>query len=154
LCIIINNMKSVSATSAKQNFGAALALAKKEPVAIERHGKTVAVLVPANEAPSRERNRALARERQAAVEAGRLIRHQAIAIRLLKAGSEEASRLVKEALQRVKRWEDEQLCSQHFIDRWRELLALPVPEMAERMCGDMEGWGVALRQNSPWLKAA
>ncbi len=39
-------MKTISATSVKQNFGSALAAAAREPVAIERHGKTVAVLVP------------------------------------------------------------------------------------------------------------
>lgn len=147
-------MKSISATSVKQNFGAALAAAAREPVAIERHGKTVAVIMSASDAPNPGHERAQARQRQALVEAQRLIKHQAVAIRLLRAEPDEAQALIADALAVVQRWEDEHLCSRHFIDGWRRLLNLPPAELASEMCADVGGWGTALRQNSPWRAAA
>ena len=50
----------------------------------------------------------------------------------------------------VRRWADQNLCSQDYIDRWTEWLELPVAELAERMCADADGWGNAMRQNSPF----
>jgi hypothetical protein len=146
----MTGMVTVSATQAKQSFGAALAQSEIEPVAIERHGKVVAMLIAADQLPDLDTEKKLARLRQAGIEAERLIRHQALAIRLLKASPEAAERLVQQAKAVVDLWEERQLCSEHFISRWRALLALPLPELVERMCGDAEGWGRALRQNSPW----
>jgi hypothetical protein len=31
---------------------------------------------------------------------------------------------------------------------------LPAAELASQMCGDVDGWGPALRQNSPWHAGA
>ena len=36
------------------------------------------------------------------------------------------------------------------IERWRAMLAKPLAELVDAMCGEAEGWGAALRQNSPW----
>ncbi len=142
-------MLTLSATQAKQKFADALEKAELGPVAIERHGKVVAMMVPPGFQASVPVERKMARLRQERVEADRLIRHQRIAIRLL-TRPDDASRLLDQAKQAVERWQRESLCSHHFIGRWRALLALPVPELASRMCGDLDGWGVALRQNSPW----
>jgi len=142
-------MHTISATQAKQKFSEALGQAETHPVAIQRHGKMVAVMVPAGFVSSDQSERRLARMQQEKVEAERLIRHQRLAIRLLKE-PKHARKLVRQASQVVDRWEREALCSHHFIGRWRELLSLPIATLAEAMCTDLDGWGKALRQNSPW----
>ncbi|HZR37936.1 MAG TPA: type II toxin-antitoxin system Phd/YefM family antitoxin [Nevskia sp.] len=142
-------MQTISATQAKQKFSEALGQAENQPVAIQRHGKIVAMMVPPVFVSNDQSERRLARMQQEKVESDRLIRHQRVAIRLLKE-PEQASKLVRDASQVVDRWERESLCSHHFIGRWRELLSLPVGSLAETMCGDLDGWGKALRQNSPW----
>lgn len=142
---------SISATSAKQNFGEAIERAAEGPLEIKRHGRTVAIMVPPGyEFHDLALERKLARANQEKVEAERLIRHQRIAIKLLK-DPVVATPLVDEAKAVVDRWEREALCSSDFVSMWRRLLALPVPVLAERICDDLNGWGAALRQNSPWL---
>jgi len=143
-------MHKISATQAKQRFSEALDRAESEPVAIERHGRIVAMMVPPDYVSSDLSERRLARAQQEKIELDRLIRHQQIAIRLLTEKPERARKRVRDAIGVVDRWERESLCSQHFIGRWRELLSLPLASLAEQMCGDSDGWGKALRQNSPW----
>jgi hypothetical protein len=53
-------------------------------------------------------------------------------------------------LAEVQRWEDGALCSADYIERWRQWLALPVASLVQVMCSDAEGWGRAMRQNSPF----
>lgn len=142
----MDNMKRMSATDAKQNFGAALTAAAVAPVAIQKHGRTVAYLAAA---PAGDGDIARARERQLLVEQRRLIDHQRLALRLLRDPVGGAA-LVSAARQVVDRWAAQQSCSGDYVAAWRKLLALPVEELAERMCGDLNGWGTALRQNSPW----
>lgn len=144
-------MNELSATAAKQNFGEALRAAATGPVAISKHGRVVAVLAAAG-APMPE-DRRLARERQMAVELRRLIKHQQIAIALLSEPGRVAARMIDEARGVVDQWERSGACSQDYIVAWRRLLALPVRELAVRMCGDLNGWGNALRQNSPFRAA-
>ena len=143
-------MMLFSATAAKKNFSEALDQAEKEPVGVHRHGKTVALLIPvASFADSKRLEKQLARAEQRNVESHRLIKHQKIALQLV-VDVDAAAALIQQATETVARWEREQLCSHHYIDRWRQLLALPVRELAQAMCGDVNGWGSALRQNSPW----
>jgi hypothetical protein len=53
----------------------------------------------------------------------------------------------------VARWASEGLCSADYIARWQAWLALPLQQLAPLMCGDAQGWGPAMRQNSPFTAA-
>lgn len=123
-----------------------------EGTAIARHGKPIAWVVRADQAlvPKSRLERREARLKQAAVEDQRLIRHLRIGTHLLASPPDEARRMVEGALERVARWENEALCSRDYIEHWRALLALPAAQLVAAMCGDADGWGTALRQNSPW----
>jgi hypothetical protein len=92
-----------------------------------------------------------ARRLQAGVERERLMRHQRIASILLAMSLKDHARAIDSARQVVQRWRDERLCSADYIDRWSEILEMPIPEMAAVMVSDPDGWGTALRQNSPWV---
>jgi len=151
-------MDKVTASAAKQNFGQVLELAATVPVGIERHGKLVAAMVPPqwlDRAPLLDERRR-ARDDQMRVEQNRLMAHQRIGIDLL-ARKDRRKLLLAAARLEVKRWAAQRLCSQDYIERWSEWLALPVADLVERMCSDAEGWGTAMRQNSPFaaeLRAA
>ena len=151
-------MQQVSSTQAKQAFGALLETAAREPVAIEKHGKIKAIVAfPAffSEAGRREAQlaeRRAARLGQALVEKDRLIKHQRIGIDLLTLPEKARKALVQRALTVVERWQADGLCSQDYIERWQALLSLPSRELALSMTGNADGWGAALRQNSPWLE--
>jgi prevent-host-death family protein len=147
-------MDKVTASAAKQNFGQLLERAASGPVAIERHGKVVAAIVPPGwlQGASRVDDRRRAREQQQFLEQQRLMAHQRIGIELL--GRKHRRKQMLDAARReVRRWADQQLCSQDYIDRWSEWLALPDVELVDRMCSDAEGWGKAMRQNSPFTVA-
>jgi hypothetical protein len=70
---------------------------------------------------------------------------------LLEAPADQRAVLIHDALQQVDKWEAWNLCSSDYIDTWRTWLALPVEELAHVMCSGAQGWGVAMRQNSPFL---
>ncbi len=148
-------METISASHAKQSFGTVLARAALEPVGIERHGTLVAAVVPPGwlaRAEALDERRA-AREQQRQVELGRLLAHQRIGIELLAQPARRRA-LLAAARREVRRWEDKDLCSAEYIDRWREWLALPVAELVPLMCSDAKGWGAAMRQNSPFTATA
>lgn len=96
-------------------------------------------------------SRAAARLQQACIEQSRLMRHQRIALDLATFPHDAASQLIEQARQVVKRWKHEHLCSKDYIERWESILNLPPKEMSETIVSDMDGWGSALRQNSPWV---
>lgn len=53
------------------------------------------------------------------------------------------------ALDRVEKWDSEQLCNPRYIKAWRDILNMPVASMCESiLTNDPEG--VLLRQNSPF----
>lgn len=145
-------MKPITSSNAKNHFGAVLARLKDEPVAVERYGKTIAFLVPANRRLLNEHEvaRREARLLQAGVEKDRLNKHLRIGLALLSGPSAAVKSMLAGAQAEVARWERDGLCSTDYIDRWQRLLSLPAPELAQQMCGDAGGWGPALRQNSPW----
>ncbi|KQT07569.1 hypothetical protein [Ramlibacter sp. Leaf400] len=94
-----------------------------------------------------------ARELQQQIEQDRLTAHRRIGMELL--GREERrNHLLESARREVRRWAEQGLCSQDYIDRWSEWLSLPVGELVERMCSDAQGWGRAMRQNSPFGTAS
>lgn len=148
-------MNHVPASYAKQNFGEVLGRAAHAPVGIERHGKLVAALVPpdflARADVLDERRAARAAQRQ--VELARLAAHQRLGIDLLCARAPRQHRVIEDARREVARWHDRQLCSQDYIERWRAWLALPVKDLVQRMCSPAEGWGNAMRQNTPFVLA-
>lgn len=148
-------MERISASQAKQNFGEVLSSAMLAPVAIERHGKVVAILARPDMLAQRDplEARRQARAAQQAVEIARLMKHQQVAILLLSRPLDEAMALVALAQAEVDRWEALKTCSKVYIDLWREILRLSIPEIANAICSDWKGWGIALRQNSPWRVA-
>lgn len=143
-------MITLTASQAKQNFGALLGQLARGPVAIERHHKTVAVVLSPAAAQSVSDPRHLARQLQQQLELQRLMRHQQLAIDLLCAPRPAQHKRIQAALDQVKRWEAEHLCSADYIERWRQWLALPIAELAPLMCSAAQGWGPAMRQNSPF----
>lgn len=143
-------MFTLSASQAKQNFGALIKQLAQSPVAIERHHKTVAIVMSPELARSVPDPRQAARSVQQQRELQRLIRHQQLAIDLLCASAKARQNSLQAAQRVVERWQAEQLCSADYIQRWREWLALPVPDLARLMCGEADGWGSAMRQNSPF----
>ncbi|HSV35773.1 MAG TPA: type II toxin-antitoxin system Phd/YefM family antitoxin [Ramlibacter sp.] len=144
----------MTASDAKQNFGQALERASVGPIGIERHGKLVAALVPAEwlDKANLLDDRRIARDQQQQVEQRRLMAHQRIAIDLL-SHEETKKQLLEAARGQVRRWAEQGLCSQDYIDRWTEWLSLPDVELVDRMCSDAGGWGRAMRQNSPFAVA-
>lgn len=53
------------------------------------------------------------------------------------------------ALERVEKWDKEQLCNPRYIKAWRNILNMPVASMCESILTDAPE-GVSLRQNSPF----
>lgn len=91
----------------------------------------------------------LARERQRARSLDLRRRHAALAARLLAAPPAEAAALVRRARVVVDRWERDELCSGHYISRWRTRLA-GRPRQAAAALLEHDEWTDALLQNSPW----
>jgi hypothetical protein len=96
--------------------------------------------------------RLLARERENARRLGLRLVHAALAARLLAARRPEADALIAGARRAVDRWEREGLCSRHYIDRWRAMLAGPAERVARRLLEPGE-WQDALFQTTPWAFA-
>lgn len=145
-------LSSVTASSAKQNFGELLAAAARAPVTIERHGKPVAVIGPPallSELLHADPRRA-AREEQRQVEMRRLLKHHRIASVLATAQPAQRRLLISTALLAVDRWERDHLCSPEYVQRWRQWLARPVGELAVLMTSTHDPWAPAMRQNSPF----
>lgn len=153
----IDNMKNFSASQAKQSFGQLLEEAEKAPVGIERHGKVHAIVAAPRffsadpEAADQAHERKLARLKQTLVEKDRLIRHQRIALDLATLPKAARDALIQAARAEIGRWKRDRLCSADYIERWSDILAMPPQAMGARMTSDADGWGPALRQNSPWV---
>jgi PHD/YefM family antitoxin component YafN of YafNO toxin-antitoxin module len=146
-------MQTFTASQAKQNFGALLSQLEHSPVAIARHNKTVAVVMLPATAQALSNPRQQARAEQQQREQQRLMRHQQLAIGLLCATPAQQARQLKAAHAVVARWVKDGLCSADYIARWQAWLALPLQKLAPLMCGDADGWGPAMRQNSPFTAA-
>jgi antitoxin (DNA-binding transcriptional repressor) of toxin-antitoxin stability system len=149
-------MNTVPASHVKQNFGEVLAMAANGPVGVERHRKLVAAIVPPQWLDRQDAfdERRAARAAQRQVDLARLMAHQRVGIDLLCASPAQQRKRIAHARAEVDRWEADRLCSADYITRWRGWLDLPVPELVQRMCSDAQGWGVAMRQNSPFAVSA
>lgn len=53
------------------------------------------------------------------------------------------------ALERVEKWESEQLCNPRYVKAWRNILNMPVAMMCDSILTN-DPDGVSLRQNSPF----
>lgn len=150
-------MRHFTSSQAKQSFGELLKAAESGPVAVEKHRKVqVIVATPAHFAASQQgaelkAERRLARLNQTLLERDRLMRHQKMAIDLLTMPPADQARSIARARAMVARWQADGLCSEDYIQRWASILNLPVDQMAQTMVSDADGWGTALRQNSPWV---
>ncbi len=76
-------------------------------------------------------------------------RHAALAARLLTMPAAEAAAMLRYARSVVDRWERDDLCSEHYISRWRARLAGPARRAAAALL-EHNAWTDALLQNSPW----
>ena len=150
-------MRQFTSTEAKQHFGELLKAAAHGPVAVERHRKVQAiVLTPDHFAamqaqPDRQAERRVARLQKAMAEHERLIRHQRIAIDLLTLPRTGREQLIAKARATVAFWQAEHLCSSDYVQRWSDILAKPARDVARLIVDELDGWGPALRRNSPWI---
>lgn len=95
--------------------------------------------------------RLAARAQQAAVEQERLDRHHRIANDLLSLPDDGREALIANARVAVARWQADGLCSVDYVERWTEILSMTPSGMAAAIVSDADGWGNALRQNSPFV---
>jgi hypothetical protein len=91
----------------------------------------------------------LAREQQRVRRADARRRHADLAVRLLVMPAAQSAAALRRARAVVDRWEREELCSRHYIDRWRSLLAGGTRRAALALI-DYNDWTDALLQNTPW----
>lgn len=61
----------------------------------------------------------------------------------------DGERVRRLALERVEKWDNEQLCNPRYVKAWRNILNMPVAMMCESILTD-DPDGVSLRQNSPF----
>ena len=149
-------MKQMTSSRAKQNFGELLDAIERGPVAIERHKKVKAIVCHPDTFHARSSAEKLLAERRTAraeqllVDKDRLIKHQKLAIDLLLMSKAKRVRLIQRAKEEVQRWRIDRLCSPDYADRWEGLLDQDVDTLARAMSSDSLEGGTALRQNSPW----
>ena len=101
--------------------------------------------------PNEFAERLAARAQQAAVEQERLDRHHRIANDLLSLPDDGREALIADAREVVTQWQAERLCSVDYVERWTIILAITPSDMAATIMSDADGWGTALRQNSPFV---
>ena len=77
-------------------------------------------------------------------------KHLRIAVQFALGGSE-AITLKKDALRMVKLWQDRQLCSPVYIERWLNILNAEPAQVAKSLMTMDDEWGPAMRQNTPFV---
>lgn len=78
----------------------------------------------------------------------RLVKHDAVAC-ALRGGGAGAEEVLALAQAQVALWELRYLCSQDYIDAWKELLQQP--DLAAQVLEERSSRAAALRQNSPFI---
>jgi len=92
--------------------------------------------------------RRLARQEKAKRDAELMQLHVEAANALAGSGAQQVR---ERALLKIDAWEKKGLCSRYYIDEWRRMLNLPLEAMRQAMLRqDEQGWGTALRQNTPF----
>ena len=94
----------------------------------------------------------LANANQALTEKDLLIRHHQIALDLVTSTPGHRDQLICSARATVARWHSKRLCSLDHIERWNVILNMEPSKMATTMVSAIDGWGPALRRNSPWVE--
>ena len=61
----------------------------------------------------------------------------------------DGERVRRLALDRVEKWDSEQLCNPRYVMAWRNILNMPVAMMCESILTN-DPDGISLRQNSPF----
>ncbi len=64
--------------------------------------------------------------------------------------NDEARKLKEDALNMIKLWQDNQLCSPVYIHRWLKVLNAKPLEIARSLSTMDDEWGPAMRQNTPF----
>jgi len=91
----------------------------------------------------------LARFEQQRVVDQRKDRHLRLAVELAVDGARARDRINK-AKDQIELWRRGKLCSEFYIRKWSEVLAMRPKKMAQAMAGFGE-WESAMFQNSPWI---
>lgn len=94
------------------------------------------------------RARAEARLNQAQIELRRMIQHERVIAQM--SNADRRKQLTRAAEVHIARWASQGLCWSGYVDAWRDMLAMPVDQMANIILAP-DGRGPALRQNSPFL---
>lgn len=79
----------------------------------------------------------------------RLVKHKQVAKALRDGAGAGADEILALAHAQIMLWEQGQLCSQDYIDAWKELLKNPFD--AARVLEERSAHAAALRQNSPFV---
>lgn len=108
-------------------------------------GVTVGVL---RESPEMARRKQARADNQVKLAASRE-KHLKIAVKFALGGAE-ATALKKDALRMVKLWQDKQLCSPVYIERWLKILNAKPAQIAQSLATMDDEWGPAMRQNTPF----
>ena len=108
-------------------------------------GVTVGVL---QESPGLARRRQARADNQTKLAALRE-KHLKIALTFALGGPAALS-LKKDALRMAKLWQDKQLCSPVYIERWLKILNAKPMQIAQSLATMDDEWGPAMRQNTPF----
>jgi len=103
------------------------------------------------EAPEMTRRRQARADNQAKLAASRE-KHLKLAVTLALGGSEAMS-LKASALRMVRLWQEKDLCSPVYIERWLKILDAEPQQVAHNLLTMDDEWGPALRQNTPFAMA-
>jgi transcriptional regulator with XRE-family HTH domain len=108
-------------------------------------GVTVGVLQESADMARRKQARA---DNQTKLAASRE-KHLKLAVKFA-LGGPEATVLKNDALRIVKLWQDKQLCSPVYIERWLKILSAKPMQIAQSLATMNDEWGPAMRQNTPF----
>jgi len=108
-------------------------------------GVTVGVL---QESPEMARRKQARADNQVKLAASRE-KHLKIAVKFALGGAQ-ATALKKDALRIVKLWQDKQLCSPVYIERWLKILNAKPAQIAQSLATMDDEWSPAMRQNTPF----
>jgi len=79
----------------------------------------------------------------------RLVKHRPVAIALRGGPAAGANEVLALAHAQIMLWEQQNLCSQDYLDAWKELLQDPL--QAAQILEERSSRAAALRQNSPFV---
>jgi hypothetical protein len=79
----------------------------------------------------------------------RLVKHRPVATALRGGSAAGADEVLELAHAQIRLWEQQNLCSQDYIDAWKELLQHPI--QAAWILEERSSRAAALRQNSPFV---